>query len=103
MIHIIRFQNGKKLQDIIYQISNKETRDDFRRVEDRFKYLIWVSMILYGAFYFFYFSYNIYPFIDKKWKNIIMMSKDIIGPLFLILMGIELLHLLYRKYNFEFH
>lgn len=33
MINLIAYQKGKKVSDIMYQMSNKETRDAFRRRE----------------------------------------------------------------------
>jgi hypothetical protein len=60
-------------------------------------------MVVYAIFYVFYFTYNYYPFMSINSRNVIMLTKDILGPLFLILMGIDLLHLLYKKYNYEFH
>ena len=102
MIHMMVYQNGKQLQDIIYQISNYQSRQTFRRTEDICKYIIWLLVVIYTAFYCVWF-YSFYELVNYRLIKVVELSKDVISSCLLTLTGLVLLLLLYKKYYFEFN
>lgn len=105
MIHMISFQNGKSISQIMFLMSNKTSRDAFRKNERVIKYSVATLMV----FSFFILTFGISDYDDKRYRivslhNFLLMwaTKNLILFLLNIMSGITLLVVLRKKYYFEY-
>ena len=102
---MIRYQDGKSLPEIMYEMSEASTREAYRKSERRIKYiyiglLIFVSICsLINVGQQFAYRSKVFVTIDR-YTNAVSNGLMVIILMFL---GIYLLHLLKTKYNFEYH